>query len=32
MAKSTVRIGCAGAGYGDGMMAGMQLLRGGDLD
>lgn len=32
MAKSTVRIGCAGAGYGDGMMAGTQLLRGGDLD
>lgn len=32
MTKSTVRIGCAGAGYGDGMMAGTQLLRGGDLD
>lgn len=32
MGKSTVRIGCAGAGYGDGMMAGTQLLRGGDLD
>jgi len=32
MTKQTVRIGCAGAGYGDGLMAGLQLLRGGDLD